>query len=177
MAKQLFSFDDLSRNDKAVQELERTFTRKGANVLDVAVPSTIKRASGISYREVHISFSDSQTVTFRVKKSGDIYEVRINGRPVPIKSQDDQEKAIEEVVDRLRKGEKAFQRALARRQTPKVPGLRTAAPKIEEQNESAIKELQEMIARLQSEETDWKAKTADVRAQIKALNEEEPDEQ
>ena len=85
----LFGFDDLSVKDKAVKTIQRQFARLGASVVSVDIPTTIKRKAGQTYREVNLTFADSQTVTLAVKKTGDIFEVRLNNKAIPIKNLDD----------------------------------------------------------------------------------------
>lgn len=65
MQNLLFSFADLSVKDKVVKELSRQFKRAGAEVAQIDVPSQMKRASGVTYKEVAIIFelSDGQTIT------------------------------------------------------------------------------------------------------------------
>ena len=109
-----FGFEDLSSNDKALRTFTRAFGRLGANVVQTEVPQRIKRTAGISYKEVNLTFADSQTVTLCVKKTGDIFQVKLNGKALPIRNQDDQKKAVKEIVDAMDSGRAAFQRKLAR---------------------------------------------------------------
>ena len=65
MKNLLFSFEDLSTKDKAVKQAARYFSRAGANVVQQEVIPTVKRTSGISYREMALTFADSQRVLLR----------------------------------------------------------------------------------------------------------------
>ena len=115
MAKSLlFSFDDLTDKNRVVRSVKKQFEALGAVVVAVDVPARVKRTAGITYRELSLSFADSQIVTFRVKQTGDIFEVRLNGKTLPIKEQDDQRKALKEIADAMDKGRTAFQRKLQR---------------------------------------------------------------
>ena len=115
MAKSLlFSFDDLTDKNRVVRSVKKQFEALGAVVVAVDVPARVKRMAGITYRELSLSFADSQMVTFRVKQTGDIFEVRLNGKTLPIKEQDDQRKALKEIADAMDKGRTAFQRKLQR---------------------------------------------------------------
>ena len=69
MQNLLFSFEDLSDKDKALRQIQRTFARMGANVVQTDIPTSTKRRAGISYKEVTLTFADGQTVTFCVKKT------------------------------------------------------------------------------------------------------------
>ena len=132
MQNLIFSFEDLSDKDKALRQIQRTFVRLGENVVQTDIPSQTKRRAGISYKEVTLTFADGQSVTFGVKKTGDIFQVKLNGKQMPIRNQDDQKKALEEIASAMDKGRAAFQKrqALIKVEPPK--NIRTAAPKMQE---------------------------------------------
>lgn len=128
----LFSFEDMSTKDKAVKQAARYFSRAGANVVQQDVNPTVKRSSGISYREMALTFADSQRVLLRIKQSGDIFQVLLNGKPLPIKSQEDQVKAIAEIVKAMDTGRSRFQKLMALAKVRPPAGIRTAAPRMEQ---------------------------------------------
>lgn len=157
MKNLLFSFEDLSSKDKAVKQAARYFSRAGANVVQQEVVPTVKRSSGISYREMTMTFADSQRVVLRIKQSGDIFQVVLNGKPLPIKSQDDHVKAIAEIVKAMDAGRSRFQKLLAAAQVRPPAGIRTAAPRMEQvltekrdALRAAIEDVRQQIAALQS---------------------------
>jgi len=155
MKNLLFSFEDLSSKDKAVRQTSRYFSRAGATVVQQEVLTAVKRSAGISYREMALTFADSQQVTLRVKQSGDIFQVLLNGKVLPIKNQDDHVKAIAEIVQAMDAGRTRFQKILALAKVRPPAGIRTAAPK---------------MAQVLTEKRDaLKAAIADVREQIAAL--------
>lgn len=126
----LFSFDDLAKAGP-MAAVKKAFAKYQAEpVIIEATPGT-KRTSGISYRELTLTFSDSQTVLLRVKQSGDIYQVMLNGKALPIAHQDDHPRAVREIVDALDAKRAAFQKLLIRRKTPLPPSIKTAAPKLQ----------------------------------------------
>lgn len=169
MANELFSFEDLSQKDKAVKTLQRQFQRAGVTVASVDINPSVKRTAGISYREITMAFADSQTVTFRIKKTGDIYQVLLNKKVIPIKNQDNQNKAIKEVTEKLESGRAAFQKKLARVKAPLPPGVKSTAPKLEEAQAQKITGLTETIGELQKQVTNVRSETAQINAQIAAL--------
>ncbi|HEJ4320060.1 hypothetical protein PIGHUM_04489 [Pigmentiphaga humi] len=155
MKNLLFSFEDLSTKDKAVKQAARYFSRAGANVVQQEVIPTVKRTSGISYREMALTFADSQRVLLRIKQSGDIFQVVLNGKPLPIKSQDDHVKAIAEIVKAMDAGRSRFQKLMAAAKVRPPAGIRTAAPRMEQvltekrdALRSAIDDVRQQIASL-----------------------------
>lgn len=155
MKNLLFSFEDLSAKDKAAKQAARYFSRAGANVVQQDVPTAVKRSSGITYREMTLTFADSQQVVLRIKQSGDIFQVLLNGKVLPIKNQDDHVKAIAEIVQAMDAGRSRFQKLLAAAQVRPPAGIRTAAPKMEQ----VLTEKRDAL----------KATIAEVRSQIEAI--------
>jgi hypothetical protein len=155
MKSLLFTFEDLSVKDKAARQAARYFSRAGANVVQQDVLTGVRRTSGITYREMAFTFADSQQVTLRIKQSGDIFQVLLNGTPQPIKNQDDHVSAIAEIVQAMDAGRSRFQKKLAAAQVRTPAGIRTAAPKMEK----ALAEKRDAL----------RAAIADVREQVAAV--------
>ena len=165
MQNLLFSFEDLSSKDKALQTIKRAFSRMGANVVQVDIPTGVKRRAGISYKEINLVFADGQTVTFCVKKTGDIFQVKLNNKALPIRNQDEQQKALQEIADAMDKGRTAFQKRLALIKVTPPKTIRTAAPKME-------KVLAERKTQLQQAVEEAKSELEGIRSQIMALDAE-----
>jgi len=151
MAKQLiFEFFDPSAKDKSIVKAKRYFEQAGALVTSVDVDANVKRVASVSTRAVHFGFADSQTVSFGVTASGDVYQVKINGRLTPLKNQDDHLKAIGEIVAAMAKGRAKFQAALAKVKVDLPKGIRTAAPKMEVVLREQIAAVDEAIGAAQT---------------------------
>lgn len=157
-ARLLFSFDDLTRKDKAVKELEKLFKRAGANPVSVDIDARIKRSSGVSFREISLTFADSQTVKLRIKRPGDIFQVMLNRKVMPMTHQDDHSRAVGEIVQAMERGRTAFQKTLARARVKLPSSMKTAAPRMEtllEEKRDALREAVEdarqQLAKLQPE--------------------------
>lgn len=152
----LFSFDEMgSQKDAATKKLVQYFSRAGNNVVQGDVSPGVKRTSGISFREMLLTFADSQKVIIRIKQSGDIFQVLLNGKTLPIKNQDDHIKAIAEISQVLDAGRAKFQKLMATVKVSPPAGIRTAAPKMEQvltekrdSLKSAIASVREEIASL-----------------------------
>lgn len=130
MKNLVFSFEDMASGDKASKKLAQLFGRAGAPVVQTAVDPKIKRSSGVSYREMALTFADGQTMTLSVKQSGDVYQVKINGKVQPLKNQDDHVQAVAELAKVLEAGRAKFQAAQAKTPAELPKGIRTAAPKM-----------------------------------------------
>ena len=102
-----------------------------------------------------LTFADSQRVLLRIKQSGDIFQVVLNGKPLPIKNQDDHVKAIAEIVKAMDAGRSRFQKLMAAAKVRPPAGIRTAAPRMEQvltekrdALRSAIDDVRQQIASL-----------------------------
>lgn len=113
----LFNFENPSANTRVLRDITKVFGRAGAVVVSSEVDKATSRKAGVVYRNANFTFADGQTVTLAVKSSGDVFEVRVNNKAVPLANQDEHTKAIGEIAERLDKGRSAFQKQLARVRT------------------------------------------------------------
>lgn len=148
----IFNFEEMgSKQDKATKDLKRYLKKKGIDSTDIEI-SPIKRTSGISYREMHIVLSDSQTLTFLIKQTGDIFKVKINKKELPIKNQHDHELAMKEVLAKVESGRAAFQKMQAKalvKLPPKMQSTtKTRSTLLEEKNADLDKALAEADSKL-----------------------------
>lgn len=156
----LFSFSDLSVKDKAAKEAAKYFSRAGANVVQQDVAIAVKRSAGISYREMTLSFADSQKAVLRIKSTGDIYQVLLNNKILPIKNQDDHVAAIAEIVKAMDSGRTKFQKLLVAIKVKPPVGIRTAAPKMEQVLTQKRDALKSAIAEVRAEIDKYKGMAA-----------------
>jgi hypothetical protein len=125
----LFNFENPSANTRVLREIGKVFSRAGVIVVTSEVDKTVSKKAGVTYRNANFTFADGQTVTLAVKSTGDVFEVRVNGKATPLKYQDEHTKAIGEISEKLDKSRSAFQKALARVRTPLPPSIKTSRAK------------------------------------------------
>ena len=142
----VFKFDELSVKGKVERSLSSLFKRAGAEVVTAEVDPKLKRMSGYSYKELSLTFADSQKIAFRIKQTGDIYQVLVNGKVTPIKNQDDQAAAVAELVAMMNAGRSKFQAKLAKAMVKMPPKIKTAVPKLRQQLEQKRDALIDAIA-------------------------------
>lgn len=107
-------------------KIRTRFARQGLSVVSISTMDKPKRQAGVKYKAVVVTFADSQAVELRVKTTGDIYQARLNtpagrSKEVPIKNQEDHEKAIKEIAGMIDKRIVSFQKALAKRRSIEIP--------------------------------------------------------
>lgn len=151
MKNVVFDFNAMTNKDSASKAVIAAFKKAGAEVVQVDVAITTKRTSGISYRELSMTFADSQTVVFRVKQTGDIYQVLLNGKVKPITNQDDHTAAIVEMTKAMEAGRTAFQKKLAKTIVKLPNSIKTTVPTKEKYLTEKRNSLQEAIAEAEKE--------------------------
>ncbi len=157
MSNDLFSWDELTPNPKtAPKKLVSVFKRTGAEIASSWVGDKTKRENSISYREICIAMADSQQLALRVKSTGDIYQVRLNGKVMPIKEQDDVRKSIAEIIKLAETNSTRFQKALALKKVVMPKGIKSTTKRKEEALTSELEELDQLIAEANAELTKLK---------------------
>lgn len=146
-----FDFENPSEKDKAVKTVIQRFRLAGANVITAEVDKTMSRRAGVTFRNLNLTFADGQRVTMAFKATGDVFEVKVNGKVTPLKEQDDYHAAISEIAGKLDQGRDAFQRALARVKVPLPPSVRTSRANLLKAKIEKRDALKQSIATLQSE--------------------------
>lgn len=127
-----FSYDELgTAGGKAAKRLAGLFGRAGAHVVATTADPRVRRTSGVTYRDVSLTFADGQQLTVSVKPTGDVFQVKVNGKPVPIRNQDDHMAAVGEIAKYMETGRAKFQVKLAHTRAALPKGLATAAPRME----------------------------------------------
>jgi hypothetical protein len=112
----------------------------------------------VTTRELVLSFVDSQAVTLRVKSSGDVFQVLVNGRVVPIAEQDDVAGAAREIAMQLDRTRESFQKRLSLLKMTPPEGMRTTAPRMEVALLKQVAEVDAQIAVARREVADLEHK-------------------
>lgn len=111
----LFDIKDLSAEADSMKRLTDLFSKLGESLVSHDVSPVLKRTSGVSYKEVNLTFADSQTVTLAIKQTGDIWKVKINNKETPLRHQDAHkpDDVVQELVQKIKAGRSAYQKKIA----------------------------------------------------------------
>lgn len=152
MSDYVFKFDDLKPNEEtAPKSILQIIRRAGSSVVSSWVDGKIRRESSISFKEIHLNFADNQEAILRVKQSGDIFQVKVNGRAVPIKNQDNHKKALIEVIDAIDASRSKYQKTLAQTKVKMPVGVKSTVTRKEDALKERIGDLDKSIAEAKSE--------------------------
>ena len=109
-----FDFDNF--DEKGLEPVKRDFERAGLTVIDIEATNRSRRQSGFATKTARFHFQDGQTITLRIKGDGDVFQVQLNSRVVPIANVDNRKKAIEEMARMASANAPAWKKAQRRKQ-------------------------------------------------------------
>jgi len=111
----LFDIKDLTTEAESMKNLIKMFSMLGETLVSHDVDKTLKRSAGITYKEVSLTFADSQTVTLSIKQTGDIWKVKVNNKQIALRNQDAHkpEAVVQEIAQKIKAGRTAYQKAEA----------------------------------------------------------------
>ena len=147
----LFDIKNLSTEAESMKRLIDMFSMLGETLVSHDVEKTLKRSAGITYKNVDLTFADSQTVTFSIKQTGDIWQVKVNNKLTPLRNQDAHkpEAVVQEIAQKIKAGRTAYQKAQAAKtkadevvQSVKQAGLKNT-------QKMRVAALQEQVVALQ----------------------------
>lgn len=162
----LFDIKDLTTEAESMKNLIKMFSMLSETLVSHDVDKTLKRSAGITYKEVSLTFADSQTVTLSIKQTGDIWKVKVNNKQIALRNQDAHkpEAVVQEIAQKIKAGRTAYQKAEAAKtkadevvQSVKQAGLKNT-------QKMRVAALQEQVVALQ----DVIAETLKVKAGLEA---------
>ncbi|MFH1984768.1 MAG: hypothetical protein ABIL58_23250 [Pseudomonadota bacterium] len=138
-----------------IDEIEK---KHGMKVATVKAPNMPRREDGFSIKTAMINMESGQKLEIKIKANGSIYQVRLNGKVVPVKNSEDVEdprnlaKAIEEMAGYLRRNASAYEKQKARRAKRVTgdtgPAVSTTVAKQLEAKKADLESLQEAAKEL-----------------------------
>lgn len=167
MKSLVFDFANPSAASKSLNQLVRLFVREGCAVASAEIDTKVQKTAGVAWRAIEFVFVDNQKVSMRVKLTGDIFQVLVNGKQLPIREQDDPAKAVGEISNVLDMGRASFQKKLARvrARTPQS-SRREATTKLmlEKRLSASVAEKRELLEEGKAQLASITAETAALRA-------------
>jgi hypothetical protein len=141
----------------ATRTLRQKLERVGLTVVDIASDGKTRRVAGQGYREVTVTFTDNQTVVLRVKSTGDVYQLLVNGKLTPVFAQGSADESAQELALILDKSRAALQKRLAAIKVLPPEGAKTAAPRMQAVLEQQVQQVEQAIAEAEAELAELKA--------------------
>lgn len=179
MAQVALNFDKMTK--AGLMPLAKKFQRWKLEVEDIEATNKPKRESGMQVKSALFIFKTGQKLEVKVKNDGTVFQVKLNGKVLPIKHVDDMDKAIIEIVDYVQDNEKAYLKAQERRATKlaiaeKKPAVKTTRAEQIDNYTARVAELQgekENLSKQASDSTNElntiKNQLADLQAELEDL--------
>ena len=171
---------DFARFDvEGVKPIKDAFEKAGLTVVDVEASNKAARRSGYQVKQATFFFGDGQRVVMMLKNDGDgygdIYQVKLNSRVVPVKNVDDMDKAVAEIAAMAGSNSASFVKA-ARRKAEKqsvdesdLEGNKTRKPVTAA---AKLEAASTEIAELEAIAAEQEARRAELAAQVEAARQQ-----
>lgn len=149
--KNYATFDPDNFSEAGLQKFLAMLASAGAPVASVTATNRAIVKGLTSSKKADFYFNNGQRAMIRIGGAGDIVVVEVNGKAVPLKSQDTLQKVADEIADYLKRGQAAFDKSLFKKlKSVRVEtALRPAAVPLSKKIEEAKKGLADSVAQEQ----------------------------
>lgn len=114
------SFPFASFDARGVEPIKKAFEKAGASVIEVVAPNRAARRAGHQVKTATFFLADGQQVMLLLKNdgdgNGDVYQVQLNKRVIPIKNVESITKAAAEIAGIINSNSPVFLQAERRKQ-------------------------------------------------------------
>ena len=160
-----FDFTGLGEATPLIKSIRAGLVKGAGQAVPYVVISKVKRVTGVSIKDVDMTLENGQTVTFRVKNTGDIFRVQLNGKDLPLVGDMTMIADVtKEIGSKVKAGQAAFDKRQAAARVVIPPAavsnkVQTTAQKLKAAQDQESK-LDEAIAKATTIRDDLKAKVA-----------------
>lgn len=168
----LFDIKNLSTEADSLKRLIDMFVMLGETLVTHDIDKNLKISDvdeNFKYKNVRLTFADSQTVTFSIKQTGDIWQVKLNNKLIALRNQDAHkpEAVVQEIAQKIKAGRTAYQKALAKKvnatevvQSVKQAGLKNTQKMRVASLEEQLKAIEALIVERTAYKTQLEAELA-----------------
>ena len=168
----LFDIKNLSTEADSLKRLIDMFAMLGETLVNHDIDKNLKLSDvdeNFKYKNVRLTFADSQTVTFAIKQTGDIWQVKLNNKRIALRNQDAHkpEAVVQEIAQKIKAGRTAYQQALAKKvnatevvQSVKQAGLKNTQKMRVASLEEQLKAIEALIVERTAYKTQLEAELA-----------------
>lgn len=168
----LFDIKNLSTEADSLKRLIDMFAMLGETLVNHDIDKNLKTSDvdeNFKYKNVRLTFADSQTVTFSIKQTGDIFKVKLNNKLIALRNQDAHkpEAVVQEIAQKIKAGRTAYQKALAKKvnatevvQSVKQAGLKNTQKMRVASLEEQLKAIEALIVERTAYKTQLEAELA-----------------
>lgn len=158
----LLNYDQL--NEKGLKKLTTALAATNCKIVKLEPAGTARKQDGISTKTFSLVDEDGQKMAIQVNDTGDISSVKLNGKPVPIKSSSNIPDLARQIAAAFKASAPAFARSLAKKLSKvtrdeakknKAPAVKSNAQRLQDAKsnadgfETAIEQLNNKITQRQ----------------------------
>jgi len=172
---------DFDKFDKTgLKPVLKKFETAGIPVEDVEATNKGKRESGFLIKTATLTFASGQKLVVKAKAGGGIFQVKLNGKVIPIKAVDDIAKAVDEVITHIKANEPAFLKQKEKNagivKVPKLKAVNTSTAAQIETISAAIEQIKGTNENIRTETSVQAEHVTDLKAQLSGLEVQLKDE-
>lgn len=166
--------------DKMTETSLRPFIKKfekwGVHISKIEASNVGKRESGFLLKDALFIFEDGQKMLVKVKSDGTVFQVKLNNKVLPLKSVDNVDKAVIEMVDYIQANAKAYERAKIQREKrkakPDTPSVTTSRREKISRVKDELRELSASITDLDQQHTEAQSRAQNKQAELQKAESE-----
>lgn len=171
----VLNFDKMT--ESGLMPIAKKFARWKFEVSKIESTNKPKRESGQQIKSAMFIFKSGQKLEVKVNTSGTVFQIKLNGKVLPIKHVDDMDKAIIEIVDYVQGAEKQYLKAQERRAAKlaageKKPAVKTTRMEQVDNFTAQVEELQAENENLSKQASDSTSELDIIRQQLADLTAE-----
>jgi len=172
---------DFDKFDKAgLKAVIKKFETAGLPVEDIEATNKAKRESGFLIKTATLVFTSGQKLAVKAKAGGGVFQVKLNGKVIPIKAVDDIGKAIDEVVIHVKANEPAFLKQRERQagivKVPKLKPVNTSVAAQIETISASVEQLKGTNENIRTETQAQASQATELNTQLTGLESQLKDE-
>lgn len=94
--------------EKNMEPIAKAFGQNKLAVVNVKATNMAKRENGVAIKEAQFEFKSGQKLVIKIKADGGVFQVKLNGKVLPIKEVFDVDAAFKEIVRMVKQNEAAY---------------------------------------------------------------------
>lgn len=100
--------DYVNFHEKMLDPIVKAFGNNKLAVVNVKASNMAKRENGVAIKEAQFEFKSGQKLVLKVKADGGVFQVKLNGKVLPVKEVFDVDAAFKEIVKMTKQNEAAY---------------------------------------------------------------------
>ncbi len=150
--RQYAQFDADNFSEAGLAGFSKMLKSAGAPVASITASNRLISKDGQSFKKADFYFENGQRASVRIRETGDLVALAVNGKAYPIKNGDSLASMAKELADYLKKGQADFDKSLAKKlKTITLDSAVRPATKTNQQRIDELKAARDEVAAQESQ--------------------------